>query len=424
MSFSQKQHRENLEAWSSSRYAESKHLRKMLGEYDLLFGDVSDWKKGQPHSADTYHFNPAGCAYTPDDKIFVATRHDTKIYLYDRLERSLTLIKDDLPVESSLAALDYNPANDSVLWIEDGNVLEIDREGDVLNSLTTPNDTGRSGGWSSEDTFVLVHPNNHYANELDWDGNELWSLGTYGTSGTDLAHLDTPADIDHQQGRYHVADKENNRVLTDYDGDGTVEWNTIFPRPFAVVCPVGNEFMVSSQIMPEGQHWTVIAWWWYDNRVKLVAPSSLNDVAVHPERPYFLIQEHVNLLEGCLYAAERGNTLDRRCKYQPVSDESIAAGGTFTIDHPIFALPYDKISVYSYGTQTHDVHIEKLRGGRNLAIGDNTATYDDLDVNSVDADTLGGWHTEVPLSIIRLTIENTSGSSGTFNAWVNLERRQ
>jgi len=82
------------------------------------------------------------------------------------------------------------------------------------------------------------------------------------------------------------------------------------------------------------------------------------------------------------------------------------------------------MSVYSVGDQTHDVTIERLRTDHNLHIGATAPpVYDDLDTLSLSANSLEGWHKNpsVRLFVVRLTVENTSGSSGTFNTWVSFK---
>jgi len=47
-----------------------------------------------------------------------------------------------------------------------------------------------------------------------------------------------------------------------------------------------------------------------------------------------------------------------------------------------------------------------------------TPTYDEIDSLAVSGGTIDGWHTDVPLLFVKMVVENTSGSSGTFNLWI------
>jgi len=417
---------EALGKWSSSKYAElgvRERVLKSLGQQDLLQGFApSDWQD----EFFEWSFEPLSVDYRGDTgEIFVVDENSGKLYLINPLEKTREMIYDHLPY-TKWVEIDYNPARDSILWASDGDVREIDAEGNVLNTLTT-GQGGQTGHWKTNDTFVLVNPGDHYAFEMDWDGNELWSFGESGVSGSDLTHLNSPQDIDVDgEGRMWIADHDNDRVLQVKE-DGTVRTLAVLTAPYKIgrVIPSNNILVTTDGLESLPQYIVMLAGGEEGRRI-LGAISGYTEggMAVHPTKPLMLTNQNDTLWETSLRAMKlRGVEPQTRI---PVDGQTISAGGTYTT-RPFLVSPYDRFSVYSKGTQTHKIHIERLQTGwaDPFTKGDDTQTYDDLDVTAeISADTLNGWHTDVPLSIIRLTIENTSTSSGTFNAWVSLERRQ
>jgi len=416
MSFSQKQHKDNLEDWSISRYALSEFSPEQLIPVE---GSVPDWLKGEYVG---WSFDPFGVAYARDGAVFLTDQWNPRLYLLDSDRNTLTLIKDDLPADGG--CLDYNHARDTVLWAKAGDVLEVDRSGEVVNSLST-GQGGNAGHWSSKNTFVLATSggaDGHYAFEMDWDGNELWSFGTQGSSGSDLSHLNYPRDVCMHGNNYLIADSNNDRLVEDGDGDGVAEAVNVVSEPGNVepIYPTSN-ILVSTLFSNEYPWLTLLLGsTGGDNKILGSVSAHSNDLSVHPKLPLFALVQHSAIEEIGLRALKQ-RPLDPQ-ELKPLDGESIAAGGTVTT-RPMVVAPYDKMSVYSVGTQTHDVTVERLRTDHNLYIGANTKSFDDLDTMSVSANSLGQWtkNPALRLFVVRLTVENTGGSSGTFNTWVSFK---
>jgi len=400
---------------------------KSRGQLEIPSGDVPDWL------VDVFpgwRFNPWGLAYTEGDLMFLTDQNNPYLYTFNRRTKEITVIKDDLPATGG--KLDYNPVNETVLWAVDGEVREIDKNGNVVNSLST-GQSGYAGHWSGKDRFVLVtqavDTYGHYAFEMDWNGNELWSFGVKGTSGDDLSHLDYPCDVILRGsfGNYVIADANNNRILEDNDGDGTAEEVMVVsdPRNLQEVYP-GGSFLVATGIKSDMNCYP-----WFilhvgavtgDNQVKGAIPGSAwQDLAAHPLLPLVAMPAHEGFWETNFRAFYDAPMPPQELR--PVFNAGIAAGDTLTTP-PMLTWFYDKISVYSVGDQPHDVTIERLRTDHNLHIGATAPpVYDDLDTFSPSANSLRGWHTDVSLAVIRIRVKNTGDSSGTFNTWISLKQQ-
>jgi len=338
---------------------------------------------------------------------------------------SLTLIKDNLPANGG--RLDYNHENDTVLWAGAGEVREIDKSGTVRNSLTTPQGTGQAGHWSDVDKFVLAHRNNAYANELDWNGNELWSFGVYDTVGHDLTHLGGSVwDIQKVSGPlYVIADEFNQRILF-VDSDGNVSRVVMYNQPRKVEqIPSPPMFLVTRGWDPRFPDMTAWIDGWH-GRLRAIIPHHVGtDISYHPTKPFVYFNTMGGTIEFRLDAFQNRCLMSQELK--PIDRESIAAGDTFT-SRPMVVAPWNRIGVYGYGDQTYKIHIEKLRGEvhalriDDTVDGDGIPNWDEFDVTGeFAANTLGSYMTEYPLHAIRVVVENTSASDGTFDAWVSLK---
>jgi len=416
MTIHEQEAEEALGKWSSSKYAGLDD-----GIHESVAGESRPWKSA--HIG--WLRNTQGVAYAEDGTVFVTIQHYIgDPYLYKVIpDESQTLIKDDLPTAGG--KLDYNHHRGTLLWAREGEVMEIDKDGNVVNSLTTPNGTGFAGHWSGPDTFMLYHPNNHYVNELNWDGDELWSFGVYGTGGSDLSHLDHPHDVaPRTEGGGVVCDTRNSRILYVAE-DGTVKRVNVLTRPTNVEFSYPSTSMaVSTDPSISGMPANAYPFWnlliggyegvWWGQR-----QCAGNDLAVHPTNPLLLTATGQGTFLSNLRLFHRKPVIPS--EWKPVHDQSIDAGATYSTP-PLFVGPYDKMAVYSYGDQTHDVHIEKLRSVGWLKIENGTTqSYYDFDVPSMSADTLERYMTDYPFQIVRLTVENTGGASGTFDLWLNLE---
>ena len=102
-----------------------------------------------------------------------------------------------------------------------GRVLEVDRETkEVVTELTSFN-AGAFGTVRARydlrdatDKILVVDKDNHYAAEMDRDGTEYWTFGTYGSSGSGDTDLDTPQGINpfYKKGRHTIGDFRNHQV--------------------------------------------------------------------------------------------------------------------------------------------------------------------------------------------------------------------
>jgi len=419
MSFSQKQHKDNLEKclekWSASKYALSEFSPEQLIPVEGL---VKQWKNEYVG----WSFDTLGVAYARDGAVFLTDQWNPRLYLLDSDRNTLTLIKDDLPADGG--GLDYNHARDTVLWAVDGEVREIDRSGEVVNSLST-GQGGNAGHWSSKNTFVLVTgggADGHYAFEMDWDGNELWSFGTQGSSGSDLSHLNYPRDVCMHGNNYLIADSNNDRLVEDGDGDGVAETVNVVSEPGNVepIYPTSN-ILVSTGFSNEYPWLTLLLGsTGGDNKILGSVSAHSNDLSVHPKLPLFALVQH-NAIEEIGLRSLKQRPLDPQ-ELKPLDGVSIGAGNTYTT-RPMVVAPYDKMSIYSKGDQSHDVTVERLRTNHNLDIEANTKSFDNFDTLSVSANSLGQWtkNPALRLFVVRLTVENTGGSSGTFNTWVSFK---
>lgn len=405
-----------LQEFASSKYAElgmRERVLKSLGQLETVEGSVPYWLRGQYFG---WEFDPFGVAYDKDGGIFLTYQWEPHLYYVNPDRTSVTLINDSLPTDGR--RIDYNPMRDSVLVAVGGEVREIDKNGDVLNSLSTGQE-GDAGHWSGENKFVLV--TSDYAFEMDWTGAELWSLGTSGAKGNGLDELNRPRDICMHSGHYLIADWNNNRLLEDTDGDGVAEEVMVVSEPMNVesVKPTSN-IIVSTQFSNEYPWWILfLESVGGDNKLIGSYPGHSNDLSVHPTKPLVALVEHNAVLESS-YRGWRHIKPDPQ-ELKPIDGATIAAGGTSTTN-PMVVMPYQKMAVHSVGDQTHDVTIERLRTNHNLSIGATAPpVYDDLDSMSLAANTLNTWYTEMPLMVVRLTVENTSGNSGTFHTWVTFK---
>jgi len=392
---------------------------RVFGQHIPLEGDVEPWLEDEYIG---WKFDPRGVTYARDGSIFLTDQYNPHLYLLDADRETLTLIKDDLPADDGM--LDYNHAKDTILWAGAGEVREINRNGRVVNSLTT-GQGGHAGHWSSKDTFVLATAggsDGHYAFEMNWEGDELWSFGTIGVAGEDLTHLNRPRDVCMHGNDYLIADSDNDRLVWDSDGDGTAEGVVVVSEPSTVeqVLPTSN-ILVSTKFSNE-YPWFILllASVGGDNKILGAVAGHSNDLSYHPTLFLLPLVQHAAIEEVGLKSL-REKPLDPQ-EVKPLDGVSIGAGDTVTT-RPMVVAPYDKMTIYSKGDQDHDVTIERLRTHHNLYIGANTKSFDDLDTMSVSANNLGVWNKNpaMRLFVVRLTVKNTGGSSGTFNTWVSFK---
>jgi len=324
--------------------------RRHWGQHRMVEGSsMGSWLRDQYLG---WNFDPLGIAYTREGGIFLTDERDTRLFFMNPERNTLNLINDNLP--ASGGRLDYNPVNDTVLWAKDGEVREYDEQGNVVNSLST-GQSGYAGHWAGKDTFVLVTHDDatygHYAFKMDWEGNELWSFGTKGSSGSSLTELNKPFDIEqYGEASYLIADQKNHRLLV-VGSDGTVNLVAMMtaPRQVEHVRPCSN-ILVSTTYYKEFLQWIFLVGSIGGDNPLLggLGGHHANDLAAHPTKPFFLFPEHSGVLETSYRAL--GSHQQQPVEKYPLRDVSIGAGETVET-RPQFVAFYDKFSVWSQGTQ-------------------------------------------------------------------------
>jgi len=117
-----------------------------------------------------------------------------------------------------------------------GRVMEIRRSDKKVLRTLSKIDSGSLHGVHSAvytDRGILVAIlSSHYVAEVDWDGHELWSWGSWGTSG----HTESPQRLYYPTAafqyddRYLITDYSNDRVLCVRE-DGSVAWRLVSLSP-------------------------------------------------------------------------------------------------------------------------------------------------------------------------------------------------
>jgi len=362
-----------------------------------------------------WHQNSKGVAVDGEGNVYY-TAKDNKLYRISADFEERETLTTGLPTDSG--TLDYNHLEDTILWALNGEVREIDANtGEVLHSLSTPHGTGQAGHWSGKDTFLLAHPNNHYVNELNWAGDELWSYGTYGTSGASSDLLNTPKDVAMGlRGNRLIADKMNNRILN--ISDTTFNKGLIVNYPKTLSVTVNGGFLVASDPHQGGNManpYSLIKTNWHGN-FRSQYPLKAGDIACQPNSPYAWISGGAGTRRISHTRIFRADPQS----FHPIVSESVGAGDTYTTP-PFFLGDYTKIGLYSYGDQSHDITIEKKSQKEGLLVKSFPVTYRDLTTVSASANTLSENTFAVPLYLFRLRLKNTGSASGTFDVRVKLK---
>jgi len=247
---------EALKKWSSNRYALFKgmgltwQLPSAFGSRGLVEADGSTFRKFD--RSEPYVVGDVHCIDRIDEDTFVV-----QWIGLDNPNAGLTEItrdyeknwEIDLGSGVMFNGADYNPHSDTVLSARNDEVVEVDRDGNVLRTL------GAAGGndfsnkihqiswdkrmWDlgpSDRGIWVSDGNNHWVALANFDGDLLWDFGVYGTSGTDDTHLGSPrhasAGYTPGTGSYvAIADTGNHRVLlVDYDTENVLN-RIMYPSP-------------------------------------------------------------------------------------------------------------------------------------------------------------------------------------------------
>jgi len=249
MSFSQEQHRENLKAWSSSKYALSEGYPIPQWRRGIKW-----WVGGRTPKANRdppYMLREARYAeqIPGENDILIVNRvpgsHSTVL----RMARDYSIEwewGEDILSDTVTAAV-YNRETGKILVSDAGNnrLVEFDpATGDVTLELT---DWGATGTMTNpratyefdampSNPFVSSYTGNivgvdeeeHYAACLDRDGNVIEDYGTYGTRGDGL-NLSDPIWIEGRRTGCLLCDEENFRILSRLDmstddAEGVLSW--------------------------------------------------------------------------------------------------------------------------------------------------------------------------------------------------------
>lgn len=257
MSFSQKQHKENLEKWASSKYAAFEK-----GVIWYLYGDqyaLSKNERGDPPWIGSSAFMNAGqrlkngntmiCDFAANCVYEVTRDHDV---VWSFGEFGVSGSDDEHLYHPHFVSVDEDAGKVLIADSVNDRVLEVDYETkDVLHELTSI-DSGdiqdpHSVCYTPQGNIMVALLGNHYIVEVDWAGNEVWSWGTWNTSG----HTENPERLNNPTAAFpYPPRRDEYAVISDYRNDralwvledGTVDYKVVAPSPECV--EPGNDLRV------------------------------------------------------------------------------------------------------------------------------------------------------------------------------------
>jgi DNA-binding beta-propeller fold protein YncE len=219
-----------------------------------------------------HHGDVAGVAVDSRDRVYVFTRRESRVIVYDRDGRFLSSWGEDLFTPRT-HGITVGP-DDTVYCVDEGHhaVYRFTPEGKLVQTVgtpDTPSDTGYDGSLASivrggppfnRPTNIAVAPNgdlyasdgygNARVHHFRGDGSLVQSWGEPGTGPGEfnLPHGIVVA----EDGRVLVADRENDRIqIFDPEGDFLEEWTDV-QRPTNIALDADGRIYVSELWRPAG----------------------------------------------------------------------------------------------------------------------------------------------------------------------------
>jgi len=325
--------------------------------------------------------------------------------------------------------IDYDYVNDRVLISDTGNdrILEVDHEtGEVLNVIDSydpgtfdnPRALYQHPCWHDRygdpgDYIAVADELNHYVALIERDGTVVESAGTYGTSGSDLSHLNRPRSVMGDVDYLYVADRDNDRCLVGDPPGFSVEY--VYPSPlFHGTFGVANYMIASDEDVAVHMTGDGIRWHnWYAGSKALI-PTVREDS--------FLMDDHFELYEVD-YRSHRPYTVYNT----PVNiiSESLAAGAS--TDLKVFTgFAWDEIVVKIYSTQDATLDILTILGNRGAETPFEISPTDAIDWRTYDSVPVTGGELEsyvITAPSGAMAVQVTMGSTaGTVDGVVEQRR--
>jgi len=318
---------------------------------------------------------------------------------------------------------DYDPDEERVL-IADGNnnrVIEVDYESkDIVNSLSEfP--AGSFSDWfiakydprHTERRILVVDRRNHYAAEMDWQGNTSWTFGTYGSAGSGSSDLNGPRGISPWyflgNGWHLIADYNNNAVkFLKENGAGPVYTIRMY-GPFSVWSgKFTNKYLWSigtskePALLLEGwdPNWTG---WTGGTHTSLTKDLTI------------LTRRHNQVWEIGYKRHPYGSYQEMELRQEkPLDDKDLDANEDSDI-YPFLAFPFRVVKATALSDQAATLKVYSLKGAEpHQPLCGDWYLYDTVDLTANDA----AFRTYGNLTGVlgfRITM---GGTAGTVNLWI------
>lgn len=254
-----------------------------------------------------------------------------------------------------------------------------------------------------------------YAAEVDWSGTEYWSFGVWGTSGSDLSHLNATGHgieyiySDWLGHTYFISDMRNHRVLEVNDAGNVERWYPCrYPRmvtqhPYIKNIGIGSEGSVGYLI--EGHHGDLR--YYTPHRTNFVNPTIYDTV--------FAGWYHYGFEYDLRSVRPWRKPLGGKEEFSLNANEE-----STTI--PIHGMGVNQVTVYARSTQSATLNIYypnslPMRGKYSLSL-DPSEPWIQADSVSLSANTLATYPFSNPLIMMGASIE-MGGTAGDAELWIN-----
>lgn len=420
MSFSQKQHKENLENWALGKYA-------IPGTPIRIFGSTGHLKAGTPTEPLE---NTLECRYTSDGFVVIGGRTDQGVIRVDR--DGNVQWRQTWAGGVRMNGLDYNPSSDQVIVTADLDgtyrVAELDGDtGDILRST----DAFAPELWGGAVAYDPVDPDAFWVSEMsndrvlkgNWDGTTLWNSATQGLNLTAPTSVDVLYSQPAEARTILIGDTGANRALRSNEAGNILDQ---FPFPGAKIRQAPTASLIQiyfNELQPTaapggGNRWpySIISSGGLTRPFSSFIPYLTKPLAFKPGDPYtvaFGKNHGLNEAKLPLYSAKKFSQLSRTVN---IWDANSIAAATAETSPPIpcFML---KPTVYVKPTQAGTLTLQTARFvGRG---GKWDGGWDDVDSVSLTANTLSSYTPTWNPGVFRFKVD--LDADGSVDAWVNLE---